>query len=79
MHLSLRGPWPPVTADRDEEEVEFLWATGKKILIAVDGSSYSLQAIKYVAAMCSGSKVEVDILHVLPTASEELLWQIDVQ
>ncbi len=52
--------------------------TGKKILIAVDGSSYSLQAIKYVAAMCSGSKVEVDILHVLPTASEELLWQIDV-
>jgi len=52
--------------------------TGKKILMAVDGSSYSLAAINYVAAMCSGSKVEVGLLHVLPMASEELLWQINV-
>ncbi len=52
--------------------------TGKKILIAVDGSSYSLQAIKYVAALCSGSPVAVGLLHVLPMASEELLWQIKV-
>src|SRR5208337_3795273 len=51
---------------------------GKKILIAVDGSSYSLQAIKYVAALCSGSPVAVGLLHVLPMASEELLWQIKV-
>ena len=27
--------------------------TGKKILIAVDGSPYSIQAIKYVATLCS--------------------------
>jgi nucleotide-binding universal stress UspA family protein len=52
--------------------------TGKKILIAVDGSSYSLQAIKYVATLCSGSPVEVSLLHVLPMASEELLWQISM-
>ncbi|MGO9176972.1 MAG: universal stress protein [Desulfobaccales bacterium] len=51
---------------------------GKKILIAVDGSSYSLQAIKYVATMCPGSPVEVVLLHVLPMASEELLWQINM-
>jgi nucleotide-binding universal stress UspA family protein len=52
--------------------------TDKKILIAVDGSSYSLQAIKYVATLCSGSPVEVSLLHVLPMASEELLWQISL-
>jgi len=52
--------------------------TGKKILIAVDGSSYSLQAIKYVATLCSGSPVEVSLLHVLPMASEELLRQISM-
>lgn len=52
--------------------------TGKKILIAVDGSSYSLQAIKYVATLCSGAPVAVSLLHVLPMASEELLWQISM-
>ena len=52
--------------------------TGKKILIAVDGSAHSLQAIKYVATLCSGSAVEVSLLHVLPMASEELLWQISL-
>ena len=51
---------------------------GKKVLIAVDGSSYSLQSIKYVATLCPGSPVEVGLLHVLPMASEELLWQISV-
>jgi nucleotide-binding universal stress UspA family protein len=50
----------------------------KKILIAVDGSSYSLQAIKYVATLCHGSPVEVGFLYVLPMASEELLWQINM-
>jgi nucleotide-binding universal stress UspA family protein len=52
--------------------------TGKKILIAVDGSPYSLQAIKYVATLCHGSPVAVSLLHVLPMASEELLWQISL-
>jgi nucleotide-binding universal stress UspA family protein len=52
--------------------------TGKKILIAVDGSSYSLQAIKYVATPCSGAPVAVSLLHVLPMASEELLWQVSM-
>jgi len=52
--------------------------TGKKILIAVDGSAHSLQAIKYVATLCPGSPVEVSLLHVLPMAAEELLWQISM-
>jgi nucleotide-binding universal stress UspA family protein len=52
--------------------------TGKKILIAVDGSSYSLHAIKYVVTLCSRSAMEVSLLHVLPMASEELLWQISM-
>ncbi|MGO9578038.1 MAG: universal stress protein [Desulfobaccales bacterium] len=52
--------------------------TGKKVLIAVDGSSYSLQAIKYVATLCPGCPVEVSLLHVYPMAAEELLWQISV-
>ncbi|MGP8050362.1 MAG: universal stress protein [Desulfobaccales bacterium] len=52
--------------------------TGKKILIAVDGSTYSLQAIKYVGHMCSGAMAQVGLIHILPTASEELLWHIDV-
>jgi nucleotide-binding universal stress UspA family protein len=52
--------------------------TRKRILIAVDGSSYSFQAIKYVATLCAGAPVEVGLLHVLPMASEELLWQISM-
>ena len=52
--------------------------SGKKILIAVDGSADSLQAIKYVGSLCSGFPVEVGLLHVLPMASEELLWQISM-
>ena len=52
--------------------------TGKKILIAVDGSAHSLQAIKYVASLCCGLPVEVSLLHALPTAAEELLWQISM-
>jgi nucleotide-binding universal stress UspA family protein len=52
--------------------------TGKKILIAVDGSSYSFQAIEYVATLCSGFPVALSLLHILPMASEELLWQISL-
>jgi nucleotide-binding universal stress UspA family protein len=48
----------------------------KKILIAVDGSAHSLQAIQYVASLCPGAPVAVSLLHVLPMAAEELLWQI---
>ena len=50
--------------------------TSRKILIAVDGSPHSFQAIKYVANLCSGLPLEVDLLHVLPMASEELLRQV---
>jgi nucleotide-binding universal stress UspA family protein len=54
--------------------------TGKKIkiLVAVDGSSYSLNAVKYVATRFSRLPVEVSLLHVLPMASEELLCQISL-
>jgi hypothetical protein len=49
----------------------------RKTLIAVDGSCHSLQAVNYVAAICSRSRVEVSLVHVLSMASEELLWQIN--
>ena len=65
----------PLTAARRGRN---FMGTGKKILIAVDGSSYSLQAIKYVATLCPGCPVEVGLFHVFPMAAEELLWQISV-
>ncbi len=50
----------------------------KNILIAVDGSSYSLGALNYVAFQCRGLRTRVNLLYVLPMASEELIWQINV-
>jgi nucleotide-binding universal stress UspA family protein len=56
---------------------KMLMTTRRRILIAVDGSPHSLHAVNYVAALSSQSPVQVSLLHVLPTASEELLWQIN--
>jgi nucleotide-binding universal stress UspA family protein len=50
----------------------------KNILIAVDGSSDSLGAVNYVALQCRGLKTRVNLLYVLPMASDELVWQINV-
>ena len=50
----------------------------KRILIAVDGSSYSLNAVNYVAFQCRGLKIGVALLYVLPVVSDELVWQINV-
>lgn len=50
----------------------------KRILIAVDGSSHSLDAVNYVAFQCRGLKTEVTLLYVFPMASDELVCQINV-
>lgn len=50
----------------------------KRILIAVDGSSHSLHAIRYVASLCSRSCVQATLLYVLPVASDELVWQVNM-
>jgi nucleotide-binding universal stress UspA family protein len=50
----------------------------KRILIAVDGSSHSLDAVNYVAFQSRGVKTEVCLLYVFPMASDELVCQINV-
>ena len=50
----------------------------KRILIAVDGSSHSLDAVNYVAFQTRGMKTEVHLLYVFPMASDELVCQINV-
>ncbi|MDA8308106.1 MAG: universal stress protein [Deltaproteobacteria bacterium] len=50
----------------------------KRILIAVDGSSHSLDAVNYVAFQCRGLKTRVNLLYVFPMASDELICQINM-
>ncbi|MDR3568105.1 MAG: universal stress protein [Syntrophobacteraceae bacterium] len=50
----------------------------KRILIAVDGSSHSIDALNYVAFQSRGLKTEVRLLYVFPMASDELVCQINV-
>ncbi|MGC9195534.1 MAG: universal stress protein [Syntrophobacteraceae bacterium] len=50
----------------------------KNILIAVDGSSHSLDALNYVVFQCRGLKTKVNLLNVFPMASDELVCQINM-
>ncbi|MGC8494241.1 MAG: universal stress protein [Syntrophobacteraceae bacterium] len=50
----------------------------KSILIAVDGSSRSLDVLSTVASQCRRFETRVNLLHVLPMASDELVCRIDV-
>lgn len=50
--------------------------TRKRILIAVDGSRHSLDAVTYVARQCSASSLEARLLFILPTDPEEVFRQI---
>ncbi|MDR3553919.1 MAG: universal stress protein [Syntrophobacteraceae bacterium] len=50
----------------------------KSILIAVDGSSHSLDAVNYVAFQSRGLQTRVNLLYVFPMASDELVCQINV-
>jgi len=52
-----------------------MW-TPKRLLVAVDSSSHALNAVTYVASHCSRSKLEVQLLAVLPLGYEEAFWQL---
>lgn len=48
----------------------------KSILIAVDGSTHSLNAARYVAQTCNPSSLKVNLMHVMPTAPETF-WDLE--
>jgi nucleotide-binding universal stress UspA family protein len=50
-------------------------ANKKNILIALDGSNHSLNAVKYVARTCNPASLKVDLVHVMPTAPETF-WDL---
>ena len=45
----------------------------RKFLIAVDGSSHSLNAVGYAAQYCAPAGIKVNLLHIIPPAPETLL------
>lgn len=47
-----------------------------RLLIAVDGSSHALHAVRYVAQMCAGSHLDVRLFSVLPGEEEEVFRQV---
>ena len=48
----------------------------KKILIAVDLSTNSLNAVKYVAQQCTPADLRVNLMYVMPTAPE-IFWDLE--
>ena len=48
----------------------------KKILIAVDSSAHSLNAVKYVAQQCAPAERSVNLMYVMPTAPETF-WDLE--
>jgi nucleotide-binding universal stress UspA family protein len=48
----------------------------KKILTAVDGSSHSLDAVRYVAQQCAPADLSVILMYVMPTAPE-IFWDLE--
>lgn len=46
----------------------------KKLLIAMDGSPHSFNAVRYVARTCNPASLKVNLMHVMPTASETFLY-----
>lgn len=50
----------------------------KKILIAVDGSSHSLNAINYVARYCSATSSYLSVIYIMPKRPEQVFWQVNM-
>ncbi|MCK8601583.1 universal stress protein [Desulfoferrobacter suflitae] len=48
-----------------------------RILIAVDGSNHSLNAVRYVGRYCSHG-VFVNFIHILPKKPEQVFWQVNL-
>jgi nucleotide-binding universal stress UspA family protein len=51
-------------------------ANKKNILIAVDGSPHSFNAVRYVAQTFSPASLKVNLMHVMPTAPETF-WDLE--
>jgi nucleotide-binding universal stress UspA family protein len=51
-------------------------AKAKKILVAVDLSNHSLNAVKYVAKQCAPTDMRVNLMFVMPTAPE-IFWDLE--
>ena len=47
----------------------------RKFLIAVDGSTHSVNAVSYAAQYCGSAGIKVNLIHVIPTAPEAL-WDL---
>ena len=48
----------------------------RKVLVAVDGSSHSLNAVRYVAQNCAPAGLSVNLMYVVPTAPESF-WDLE--
>ena len=48
----------------------------KKVLVAVDGSTHSLNAVRYVAQNCAPAGLKVNLMYVMPTAPETF-WDLE--
>lgn len=48
----------------------------RKVLVAVDGSSHSLNAVRYVAQNCAPAGLSVNLMYVMPTAPE-IFWDLE--
>ena len=48
----------------------------RKILVAVDGSSHSLNAVRYVAQNCGPAGLSVNLMYVMPT-TPETFWDLE--
>ncbi len=48
----------------------------KRLLVAVDGSSHSLDAVSYVALHCAPTDLKVNLMYVMPTAPETF-WDLE--
>lgn len=47
-----------------------------RLLVAVDGSSHSLDAVRYMAHLAMGSRARLKLLLILPAFQEEVFWQV---
>lgn len=51
-------------------------AAPRRLLIAVDGSSHSFDAVRYVAQLSAGARARLTLLLILPACQEEVFWQV---
>lgn len=51
-------------------------ASSRRLLVAVDGSSHSFDAVRYLAHLSTGSRATLKLLSILPAFQEEVFWQV---